>query len=210
MRKKFFIFALLSSVLVLTGCGSKQATVENISGETPKTAKISACRPEEVTLPNYGDLGKRLANCFVQYPGEPSREDKSYYLVEDICGQFTKEFVQNILGQPIVKTQASEIDGLYNCSYFINDQDYVMLVLDYLSITNQKTGQETMGRRVESDLAIPMENYLVWQEDGQLNSLYLVLNPNKFLSIQRSNTGFSSQEIIAFAAGLAKEIKDYK
>lgn len=180
--------------------------------ESPGSGE-ARCQPGEVTLENYGDKGRKLANCFVEYPGEPSREDKNYYIVEDICGQFTSDFVSGLIGKPAVKAKAPDIAGLYNCSYYFSDSesDYVMLNLEYLSAANQQKGQEVLGRRVEKREDIPMDNLVVWQEDGQINDVLLVLNPNKFIGIKRgATTVLDNDQLLAFARALASEIKEYK
>jgi len=172
---------------------------------------VNKCTPGPVDLEGYGDKGKRLANCFVQYPGEPSRQDKSYYIVEDICGQFTKEFITNILGRKLVKVQPPPVAGLYNCSYYYNDKDYVMLVMDYLSVENQKKGREFIGHKIMVDNRIPMENFYAVQDNGLINTIYLILNPNKFISIERASAQvLPGDEVLQFAARLANEIKGYK
>lgn len=223
MIKKITVLSLLVlSGLILSGCTINKSTdglADNLSQKTivkeeavPENTGTNNCKEENVPLPNYGDPGKRLKNCFVEYPGEPTRQDKSYYIIEDICGQFTKEFVQNALGKPILGVEPSKISSLYNCSYFLNDKkDYVMLVLEYLSIENQKKGHESMGRTLKSDSRIPMENYLTWQGDGLLNTIYLVLEPEKFISIERSSgSGLTAEELTLFASNIGKAIKNYK
>lgn len=214
MRKKLLILSLvLLSGFVLSGCVPEKKEIASTIKEEEKIDKVEVggCKEEKIALPNYGDPGKKLKNCFVEYPGEPTREDKSYFVVEDICGQFTAEFVQNALGKPVLRIEPPKIDGLFNCSYFVSDKDYVMLVFEYLAVENQKKGQEMMGRTVKSDPRIPMENYLVWQPDGLLNTIYLVFGPGKFISIERSSgLGLSAEELIQFAANIGKEIKDYK
>ena len=205
MKKHLLILSLvLLNGFVLSGCVPEKK-------EVASTIETGGCKEEKIALPNYGDPGKRLKNCFVEYPGEPTREDKSYYVVEDICGQFTAEFVQNALGKPVLRIEPPKVDGLFNCSYFVSETDYVMLVFEYLTIENQKKGQEMMGRTVKSDPRIPMENYLVWQPDSLLNTIYLVFGPGKFISIERSSgLGLSAEELIQFATNIGKEIKDYK
>jgi hypothetical protein len=165
-----------------------------------------------VTITGYGDPGRRLSNCFVEYPGEPSRQDKSYYVVEDVCGQFTKEFIANALGKPIVKTVPPEHDSLFNCRYYLDDQDnHVLLVFEYLKIATQEKGQKEMGRRVEVSDKIPMRNLVVWQPDGQLNTIYLVLGDDKFISIHRGSASpLTADELITFAGNIAQQIKAYK
>jgi hypothetical protein len=201
------VAVLLLSAVLLSACGIQKSPLTG--GQAGDV--VGKCQQGSVDIAGYGDKGKRLENCFVEYPGEPSRMDKSYFVIEDVCGQFTKEFVQNALGKPIIKAEPPEIASLFNCRYYINDKDYVLLIFEYLKIANQKIGQEAMGRRTEESDKIPMRNLLAWQEDGALNNIYLVLGEDKFLSIDRSSSSnFTSDELINFAANIAKEIKNYK
>jgi hypothetical protein len=212
MMNKSAVSLLFISTILLSACSPKP-NLPLINNSSNNSTSVGQCTPQTVTIAGYGDRGHRLNNCFVEYPGEPSRQDKSYYIVEDICGQFTQQFVQNALSKPIVSVEASKNSGLYNCTYFLNSdkKDYVMLVLDYLKIENQKIGQEAMGRRTEVSTQIPMRNMVVWQSDGLLNSIYLVLGDEKFISIQRSSGSvLMTDTLITFAGNLAKEIKNYK
>ncbi|MDD5341560.1 MAG: hypothetical protein PHC97_03965 [Patescibacteria group bacterium] len=209
--KKFFLSSILIlAILFLFGCAPKVIDQTQISGNN--TAITSGkCAPGSVDLANYGDKGKRLANCFVEYPGEPSRPDKSYYIVEDICGQFTKEFMEPILGKKIVKVVPSPVATLYNCSYYYDENNYVMLVMDYLNVANQKKGREFIGHKIMVDPRIPMENFYAVQENGLINTVYLVLGPDKFISIERTSAEvLPGDEVLQFAARLANEIKNYK
>jgi hypothetical protein len=211
MVNKTTIGFLVLCTLFLSACGPKTDTSTQINQQVP--ANTGSCQPEAVAIEGYGDKGKRLPSCFVEYPGEPTRQDKSYYIVEDICGQFTPEFIQNTLGKPVISTKPSEISSLYNCTYYLDasHKDYVMLVLDYLKFANQQIGQEAMGRKTEVSDKIPMRNMVVRQPDGLINSIYLVLGDDKFISIQRSSgTILTSDELINFAANIAKNIKNYK
>lgn len=219
MNKKIILPLILVSSFLFSACTiTKNNTSDNsdlvtstpIAGVEVKQ-KPGNCQPGDVTLDGYGDKGKMLANCFVEYPGEPSREDKSYYIVEDICGQFTPEFISNTLGKKIIQAGGPQSTGLYNCSYFIDDKEYVMLVMEYLPIENQKKGHESMDRKTVEDSKIPMRNMVVYQEDGLINSIYLVLNDNKFISIKRSSgSNLSTEDLITFTSNIATEIKDYK
>ncbi|HOX96461.1 MAG TPA: hypothetical protein PLI45_03730 [Candidatus Woesebacteria bacterium] len=204
--------------ILLSGCSLQETGSPNVANQNGENVdkqgqgSVGKCKQEAVAIEGYGDKGKRLSNCFVEYPGEPSRQDKSYYVLEDVCGQFTKEFIQNALGKPILRIQPPEHDSLFNCRYYFDDKDnHVLLVFEYLKIENQKKGQEEMGRRTEVSDKIPMRNMLVWQPNGLLNNIYLVLGDEKFISIDRSSgSGLTPDELINFAANIAKEIKDYK
>ncbi len=209
MKKNFFLAIIIS--LILSGCTSKSVSQPMIDSKSSTSIVEGKCITGPVDIEGYGDKGQRLANCFVQYPGEPSRQDKAYYIVEDICGQFTPEFISNLLGQKIVSTKGPLVSGLYNCSYYLNDKDYVMLILDYLSVENQKKGREFIGHTIKVDENIPMENFYAVQEDGVINTVYLVLNPNKFISIERSSSKvLEGQSVLQFAEKLGSQIKDYK
>jgi len=208
------ILLLILAVVILGGCTKNTLTVPSDNKQekgVSQTEVTGNCTPEKVEIEGYGDKGQRLANCFVQYPGEPSRQTDKYVVVEDICGQFTPEFVGAMFGREIVNAGAT-IEGMsLSCTYYLNDKDNLVLNLAYLPIENQRKGQEMMDRVVESEASIPMENLVVKQEDGLINSIYLVFSPNKFLSINRSNgKNISEEEILSFASNLGKAIGDYQ
>ncbi len=196
MKKLITIGILLVAVLVFSGC---------TKNETPNDSSQGKVSENTVVEDTSNDDG------FVRLPGEPSRETSDYYIVEDLCAQFTKEFIENKLGKDVVKAKSSTISSVYSCSYYTSDKDYVMLNLNYLSATNQKEGQEALDRRVEEDANIPMKNMVVYQEDGNINSIYLVLSDNKFISIQRSSIkALTNEEDLKFAKGVAETIKNFK
>lgn len=214
MKKKIIVsLVLFVAAVFLSGCSAKdQSAGENVS-EAEKGSQVSGpCQKGKVALEGYGDPGKRLANCFVEYPGEPSRQDKSYYIVEDICGQFTKEFVENMLGQKIVKIETPKIASLNNCSYYLNDKEYILFNLEYLKIENQKKFYEEFGDKIEKNPAIPMENLVLSQGPKAVKgTIYLVLNPEKFISITPSSENAEKMvNLVDFAAKVAQEIKNYK
>lgn len=222
MKKKLFLaVSIVFATLIFGGCaktdvseqklenGGETTVAENSTGKD--NAFLNACAKEKVSLPNYGDPGQRLGNCFVQYPGEPTRSDKSYYIVEDICGQFTQEFMENVYGGKLARMELPQVATVNNCTYYFDEKEYVMLNLEYLSIENQKRGNEAMDRKTEKNSAIPMENYVAIQEDGAINVIYLVLNPNKFLSLSPSSKkAIENEKFIDLAANIAGEIKAYK
>jgi hypothetical protein len=221
MKKKIATSLFLAfTALIISGCGNKgekgnsnESAKENSkeSVAETKTSVAGQCKEEKISLPNYGDPGKRLKNCFVEYPGEPSRQDKSYYIVEDTCGQFTQEFVENALGKKIAKMELPKVSTINNCTYYFDDKEYVMLNLEYLKVENQKIGNEAMDRKVEKDSNIPMDNMVVYDEKGIINVIYLILNPEKFISIRPSSVAATKiVNLIDFAANMAKEIKNYK
>ena len=203
------LLILIAASLFLTGCTTDKNT-NNVPTSGP-------CSPGNVEISGYSDKGHRLSSCFVEYPGEPTRQDKSYNIVEDICGQFTQEFVSNLSGKKFIRIEPPTSSSLYNCEYVISDngkvngKEYILIIMEYLTIENQKIGQESMGRTMTADANIPMRNYVAYQEDGKINTIYLVLSDNKFISLDRSSTtAATNEEMLSFAKKLAEEIKGYK
>lgn len=217
------LILLVGVTMIFSGCAKTDNPTENKSdsgavsssaniGTENGTGWMNSCKSEKVPLPNYGDPGKRLKSCFVEFPGEPSRQDKSYYIVEDICGQFTKEFVENMLGQKIVKTEPPKLASLYNCTYYLDEKEYLLFNLEYLKIENQKIFYEQAGDKIEKSPEIPMDN-LVLSEGPKATkgTVYLVLGPQKFISITPSSEKATKMvDLVAVAAKIAQEIKNYK
>ena len=174
----------------------------------------TVCTPGSVSLPNYGDPGKRLANCFVEYPGEPTRQDRSYYMTEDLCGQFTKEFVQNALGMPVYKMDSSTDYNNEFCKYYTSpgagDGKYVMLTLNYTNASADKTKLQNQGLNVAQDSRITMSNFVAWQNNVP-KEVFLVLQPDKYIAVSQSADDILvSDRMVEFAANIAKEIKNDK
>jgi hypothetical protein len=221
-NKLSLVTCVVFAALVMSGCDKPDASKQKLnqgdemriaenSTDTDGKAFLNVCVKEIISLPNYGDPGQRLQNCFVEYPAEPTRPDKSYYIVEDICGQFTQEFMENMYGGKLLRIEQPQVASANNCTYFFDEKEYVTLNLEYLSIENQKKGNEAMDRKMEKNTAISMENYVSIQEDGAINAIYFVLSPNKFLSFRPSSKkAIENEKIIDFAANIAGEIKSYK
>lgn len=177
---------------------------------------LYTCEPTNIYIDYYTDPGKQLESCFIEYPGEVTRESTDYYIVEDICGQFTQLFMENMLAKEIKDIKAAETTGVYSCSYYLQTvsegkEKYITLNLEYLPLVDQKIAHESMGRIVEMNNEIPMQNYVVMQEDGVTNSIYLGLSENKFISIRPNTINvLSNDEYLDLAINIAKEIRLHK
>jgi hypothetical protein len=208
MKKISLVSVLL--VLLMAGCASPKSPVQqDISKNSGGTTNLTATGGSD-----YVDTLTTDPDGFVRFPGEPTRHSDKYYIVEDICGQFTAKFMEGATGQKIIKAENpyANSGSVYTCEYTSegNTSPDIMLVLDYLEFANQKTGQEAMGRRTEESSAIPMRNMVVYQPDGQINEIYLVLSDNKFLSLNRgAGTKVSNDEELAIATKIAQKIKNY-
>ena len=155
---------------------------------------------------------------FVRFPGEPTRPDQEhYYVIEDICGQFTKTFVERLSGMTFKSVEPATSSTTYACTYYTatkaadGKDAFILLVLDYLNVERQKAGQQVLGRTVSTNASIPMDNFVAIQEDGAINRIYFVLGSDKFLSLDRSSTSvLSDTEMLALAVKLGTKMKDFK
>ncbi len=206
MIKKFLFVLILSfASLFLTGCQKK----------VPGNPIVPPPQIREEVPDNIKDGTD--ADGFVRFPGEPTREDKSYYIIEDICGQFTQKFMEGITGLSFVKIEPFSGDSTYGCQYYTSTKEeggvdsFFSISLDYLEVADQKKGHEMLGRKIITEPKINMEPFIIVQQASLINEIYLVLAPNKFLSINRSSGKVLSEaQDLELAIKLAEKIKNFK
>lgn len=122
----------------------------------------------------------------------------------DLCNTLTKEQVSELVGKMIVKTVPLTSGTLHSCQYYLTDTQALIINNDFLNVENQKKGHEALGRKITTNLKIPMENFIVIQEDGLINEIYLVLGPNNYVSINRTSAKtLTEEEVVLFAEKLA-------
>ena len=208
----------LASIVLLSAC-SASASPPGASitaapslpagGGTPGPATSAVANPNGTTTDSDG---------FVRFPGEATRPaDGHYYLVEDICGQFTQTFMERLAGRTFKRVAPSGIPANIDCDYYTatlsadGRDDFLLLVLDYLSVANQKTGQQALGRGVAVNPSIPMDNFVATQANGVINAIYFVLGPQKFLRLDRTSTSvISDQDMLTLAAKLGAKMKAFR
>jgi len=125
----------------------------------------------------------------------------------EICKKYTKEFVSSSTGKEIVRTKPFSMSGTISCSYFLSDNSFIIVVQDELSVEKQKQGLEYLGRILKTTPKIKRENIVVYQEDNNINSILLIINPNKFIRVDRSSLkALNNEEIIDFAVKVEEKM----
>jgi hypothetical protein len=220
-KKRAISLVAIASMAFLGACSGSGAspsggptTASNQSAATQTQATSTA----STTSQTNPDGTTTDSDGFVRFPGEPTRLDKDhYYVVEDICGQFTKPFMEGLTGKAIKKIEPSAVSTVHGCAYYTattaddGKDAYIMLVLDYLSVADQKAGQQALGRTVTTNPSIPMDNFVATQEDGVINAIYFVFGPEKFLRLDRSSTtALSDTDMLALAVKLGAKMKDFR
>jgi hypothetical protein len=126
----------------------------------------------------------------------------------DICAEFPKDWVASVLNKSIIQAKPFSMSGTATCDYYVDETNFAAIKAENLNVENQKKGQENLGRTIKTDPRIVMEHFIAMQPDGLINSIYLVLNPNRFVAIDRtSGKVFDNEGEIAFAIKIAQRIK---
>ena len=199
-----------------SGASSSEGATNTSSNSVATQSDVSAT--VSATSVTNADGTVTDSDGFVRFPGEPTRPDQEhYYVVEDICGQFTKTFVEQLSGMTFKSVEPSTSSTTYACTYYTattatdGTDAFILLALSYLNVEHQKAGQEILGRTVSTNASIPMENFVATQEDGVINRISFVLGPDKFLSLDRSSVSvLSDADTLALAVKLGTKMKDFK
>ena len=156
-------------------------------------------------------------------PSGAGLADKNGDITDDICAEFTPDFVYSVTGKPVVRVEPSPIVGVRSCRYYFDYKpDFFKIgegkvlpggpcadiVLDNLNVEDQKTGVKAMGAGIETDPRIKMEHYIVRRsQDKTVWSVDLVINPNRFVWADSLNGGLTDDEVIDLAAKMAEKIQ---
>jgi hypothetical protein len=128
----------------------------------------------------------------------------------DICAQFPKEWVESVTGKTIIKAVPSGTKGIatYPCDYYVNETNFISIDVNDFNVETQKKGRLQMGDTLKTDPRIKMEHFIVFEQDGLINSIFLILNPNRFVTVDRFyGKVFDNEEVVAFAAKVADIIQ---
>lgn len=177
MIKKVLVFSfIIISSIILSGCTAKTGSNSptGSSGDEPSSST------DGITEKKPGDGEPR--------PERPKTGQDSFGV--DVCGELTKEIVGQTIGKTILSIRDFSGSTSTGCEYYTDEQknEFVTVVVSYLSAENQKKGQEALGRSIAEVEDIMAEHFVVWQEDGKtINAIYLVMMPDKFVRIDRSS-----------------------
>ncbi len=225
MAKRRVVISLVAMAsIALGGCGQSGATGTSAgptagTQSTPTPSAMVGATPTPSAMVQTNPDGSVMdADGFVRLPGEPTRPDQAhYYVVGEICDQFTQAFMEGLSGKKFKKIEPSAVSTVNGCVYYTattaddGKDAYILLVLDFLSVANQKAGQQTLGRTVTTNASIPMDNFVATQENGVINDIYFVFGPEKFLRLGRTSTSaLSDVDMLALAVKLGSKMKDFR
>jgi hypothetical protein len=208
MKPKFLAIAL--AAIVILGAGAYLIFKKPSGGSAENkellqnTENSGLAETENITTDADG---------FVRMPGEASRgAGGAYVMTGDTCEQFTVKFVEKITGKKILRTESPGDQSA--CQYFISQQNKNLMFqinVSFLNVENQKAAFEYLGWQVKKEARIPMDNFVVYQDDGLINKIYLILGPDKFIGIDRSGAdALTETEIMNLAIKLGDKVKNFQ
>jgi len=233
MAKSRVVISLVAMAsIALSACGQSGAspsggstpdtgptTTQTEATPTPSAMTQTEATPTPSAMSQTNPDGTVTdADGFVRFPGEPTRPDQAhYYVVEDICGQFTQAFMEGLSGKTFKKLVPITSSTTYACDYYTattaadGKDAYLLVVLNYLNVDHQKAAQVTLGRTITTNSGIPMDHWVATQDNGVINAIYFVLGTDKFMRLDRSSTSvLSDTELVALAVKLGTKMKDFK
>ena len=194
MKNRLLLFLIASlAIVVLSGCGAKPITV---SGEPSSD--------------NGSNVGQKV-----------SKGDVG----NNICQYFNADFVYSATGKPVVKVEPDWILPEQACRYYFtydanaNSQyddprlrgggQLIFMMVENLSVENQKKGLDVLGGTYKSEARIKMENMLTYREGGSLRDIRLIINPNRYVRMDTNSggKGITEEELIQFAIKVAEMIQ---
>ena len=136
---------------------------------------------------------KSNAPTTVSYPPTPNptvldKNIKTFTIGTDICGEFTKEWIQSVIGIPVIKTENFNTVTTDVCNYFVSENSFVTIHHETLNVAKQRTGLVFLDRVLKTDPRIGMDHFIAWQQNDQINNIYLVLGTDEYLTVSRSST----------------------
>lgn len=125
-----------------------------------------------------------------------------------VCDEVPKSAIEGIIGKPIEETEDQSSNSSTGCTYYTNKAklEHILVQVSFLSAENQKKGQEVLDRTITTNTTIPMEHFIAMQENGQINAIYLVMAPNKFVRIDRTANTADNDQLVALAKQVAQII----
>lgn len=155
---------------------------------------------------------KSNAPTTVSYPSTPNptvldKNIKTFTIGTDICDEFTKEWIQSVIETQVIKTENFNTVTTDVCNYFVSENSFVTIHHEALNVAKQKTGLVFLDRVLKTDPRIGMDHFIAWQQNDQINNIYLVLGTDEYISVSRSSTkAIDNEKNILLAIAVADRI----
>jgi hypothetical protein len=126
----------------------------------------------------------------------------------DVCNDAPSDWVAKTLNKEVFGTRDYSTQTNTGCEYYLDKEKngFLAIVVNYSNAETQKKGHEVFGRKIRSESSIPMENFVAIQDDGIINAIYIIMDREKYVRVDRSSgTDLSNEVMVSFASKLAEE-----
>jgi hypothetical protein len=129
-----------------------------------------------------------------------------------VCTEVPKELVARIIGKQVVDITDFSTAKDTGCKYYTNrkKEEYALVSVVYLNAETQKKGQKILGRSVTTSGKIGMEHFIVLQENGMINAIYLVMASGKYVRVDRSSKNVATNDQLTDLAAKVADIALYR
>jgi hypothetical protein len=157
-------------------------------------------KPQIVTTPPSDHLITTTTNT---KSSRPMMGQESFGIA--VCDEVPKSVVEKAIGKTVESTEDKSSNDTTGCTYYTNKAklEHILIQVSFLSAESQKKGQTVLDRTISTDNTIPMENFIATQENGQINAIYLVMAPNKFVRVDRTANTADNDQLITLAKAVA-------
>jgi len=130
----------------------------------------------------------------VMFFGRGGVQKKEVKVGTDVCAEFPKEFIEASIGKKILRTKRFDMTvGTHVCDYYTTENDFLAIHVEDLNFETQKRGVGEFGKTIKQDPLIKMEHFVAW-EGNNIYGIYLKLNDNKFVSVDRGTINAATNE----------------
>ena len=181
MKKKILIIIGLLVVLVVIG------GVVILKGQN-QSEKLNPENPSPLQSPNQVNKLESVTN---------------------VCDTFSKEKISQFLGKEITKSEVAtnKVNPEPSCYYYIGTKTVYLELDRNADINEQINGWKALDSTVKEESQIPLKNFVVYTQEGNVRRIYLVIGEKSFLTIDNWGLGLSKEEELSFASKLAEYLK---
>lgn len=128
---------------------------------------------------------------------------------DDVCKIFSKESIAKIAEAKVSNAQSFSEAGAMWCEYTVEGQtpSTLTIYIGNKSVSEERASLDALRRIITTLPTIKSEHFVTQDDDGYLRAIYLVINKNKFIRLDRSSSGMITDQVLI---DLANNIRGFQ
>jgi hypothetical protein len=137
-----------------------------------------------------------------------SKSNQKLIVSNNICSQFSNEFVGNAISKTVSTSKEFNMKTAHVCDYFLTGNTFLSIKSQDLNVEQQKKGNVYLGLKISNNSQIQMNHFIATQKNNEIKTIYLILDPNKFVAIDRNSLNSTDNNgMIKLAVKVANQIQ---